>query len=98
MFSNCYVEFPDIRKTVAEPGKSINLAMSNRARMALREIGIEQEVLKNAVAMKGRLIHDVNGNTRFLPYDIRNKDVSCVCGSWKKLCPTKFSPKSLQKV
>lgn len=47
--------------------------------MALREIGIEQEVLKNAVPMKGRLIHDINENTRFLPYDIRNKEVSSVC-------------------
>lgn len=62
----------DIRKMKVAKGRSINLALSNRARVALRMIGLEDEVLKAATPMKGRLIHDVDGNTKSVPYDSIN--------------------------
>lgn len=51
------------------PGKSINLALSERGRSALRGLGLEDEILaKYVIPMRGRLIHDLNGNRRVIPY------------------------------
>ena len=52
-------------------GKSINLAISERGRSALRKIGIEDEIISNhAIPMKARLIHDLDGNRRPIPYSV----------------------------
>lgn len=58
---------PDIRK-VEFSGRSINLAMSNRGWKAIREIGIEDEILQIAIPMDKRALH-VNGKpVYFQPY------------------------------
>ncbi|CAH0558601.1 unnamed protein product [Brassicogethes aeneus] len=59
----------DIRKADEAQGKSINLALSHRGRKALKFIGLEEEILNNAVPMKGRLLHDLNGYKKSVPYD-----------------------------
>jgi kynurenine 3-monooxygenase len=50
-------------------GRSINLALSTRGIHALRQIGIADEVLKHAIPMPGRMIHDKSGELHFSPYD-----------------------------
>src|SRR5467141_4241618 len=50
-------------------GRSINLALSTRGIHALEQLGIADEVLKHAIAMRGRMIHDKSGNLHFAPYD-----------------------------
>lgn len=51
------------------PGKSINLALSERGRTALRKLGLEEYILdKYSIPMNARLIHDINGNRRAIPY------------------------------
>ena len=56
-------------------GKSINLAMSERGRSALRRLGIEEEVLEeHAIPMRARLIHDTDGRTRVIPYGTRAEE------------------------
>ncbi len=50
-------------------GRSINLALSTRGIHALREIGVADEVLAQAVPMRGRMIHARDGRTVFQPYD-----------------------------
>lgn len=50
-------------------GRSINLAISTRGLAALAQVGLEQEVLKNAVPMRGRMIHSPRGELHFQPYD-----------------------------
>ncbi len=40
--------------------RSINLALSWRGMKALEEVGLLQEVLKDAVPMRGRFIHPLN--------------------------------------
>ena len=50
-------------------GRSINLALSTRGIHALRELGIADEVLRHAIPMPGRMIHDKSGELHFSPYD-----------------------------
>jgi kynurenine 3-monooxygenase len=50
-------------------GRSINLALSTRGIYALEQIGIADEVLRHAIPMRGRMIHDKSGALHFSPYD-----------------------------
>jgi kynurenine 3-monooxygenase len=61
----------DMRKEEVAAGRSINLALSDRGIAALREIGMDQYMLAEAVPMYGRMIHDTSGNTKLLPYSGR---------------------------
>jgi kynurenine 3-monooxygenase len=62
---------PDMRKTEIAGGRSINLALSDRGITALREVGMDQYMLAEAVPMYGRMIHSVSGETKLLPYSGR---------------------------
>src|SRR6476620_4987964 len=50
-------------------GRSINLALSTRGIYALEQLGIADEVLRHAIPMRGRMIHDKSGTLHFSPYD-----------------------------
>ena len=50
-------------------GRSINLALSTRGVHALEQLGIADEVLRHAIPMRGRMIHDKSGDLHFSPYD-----------------------------
>ncbi len=50
-------------------GRSINLALSTRGIHALEALGIADEVLRHAIPMRGRMIHDRTGDLHFSPYD-----------------------------
>ncbi len=50
-------------------GRSINLALSTRGIHALAQLGIADEVLRHAIPMRGRMIHDKFGGLHFSPYD-----------------------------
>ena len=50
-------------------GRSINLALSTRGIHALEQLDIADEVLKHAIPMRGRMIHDKSGDLHFSPYD-----------------------------
>jgi kynurenine 3-monooxygenase len=54
-------------------GRSINLAISTRGIHALEQIGIADEALRNAIPMRGRMIHDKSGSLHFAPYDVDPK-------------------------
>ena len=54
-------------------GRSINLAISTRGIHALEKIGIADEALRNAIPMRGRMIHDKSGALHFAPYDVDPK-------------------------
>ena len=51
-------------------GRSINLALSTRGIHALEQLGIADEVLRHAIPMRGRMIHDKSGDLHFAPYDV----------------------------
>ncbi|GAB4408394.1 MAG: NAD(P)/FAD-dependent oxidoreductase [Bacteroidia bacterium] len=58
----------DMRKGRAEAGRSINLALSARGIHALRETGLLDEVMAQAIPMYGRMIHDPEGGLTFQRY------------------------------
>ncbi len=53
-------------------GRSINLALSTRGIHALEQIGIADEVLKDAIPMRGRMIHPAAAGSApiFVRYDV----------------------------
>jgi len=60
-------------------GRSINLALSTRGIRALEQLGIANEVLRNAIPMHGRMIHDKSGELHFAPYDADpNKHINSI--------------------
>src|SRR5438309_4083367 len=60
-------------------GRSINLALSTRGIHALQQIGIADEVLKHAIPMRGRMIHEKSGALHFAPYDVDpNKHINSI--------------------
>src|SRR5665213_2131264 len=63
-----YERRADLRKKRISAGKSINLALSDRGWRGLEGIGIDEEIRKVAIPMKGRMIHNLNGEVNFQPY------------------------------
>ncbi|HEX6280116.1 MAG TPA: NAD(P)/FAD-dependent oxidoreductase, partial [Pyrinomonadaceae bacterium] len=61
----------DMRKEAMAAGRSINLALSDRGIAALREVGMDEYMLAEAVPMYGRMIHSPTGETKLLPYSGR---------------------------
>tara|TARA_B110000503_G_C7168385_1_gene423058 strand:- start:1819 stop:3213 length:1395 start_codon:yes stop_codon:yes gene_type:complete len=57
-----YEKRPDIRKSKADRGRSINLAISRRGVYALEKIGIADHIMAKSTPMYGRMIHDTKGN------------------------------------
>jgi kynurenine 3-monooxygenase len=68
----------DMRKEEVEAGRSINLALSDRGIKALNEVGIAEEVLKIAIPMHGRHIHNSDGNYAFQPYGKQGQYINSV--------------------
>jgi len=51
------------------PGRSINLALSVRGRAALKEVGLEDQIVQaHGIPMYARMIHSLDGTTRQIPY------------------------------
>ncbi|MHB2021204.1 MAG: FAD-dependent oxidoreductase [Candidatus Xenobia bacterium] len=65
-----YERRQDLRRHEVPRGRSINLALSTRGLSALEEAGLREEVLKQAIPMYGRMIHDEQGNTSLMRYSI----------------------------
>ncbi|NJM52273.1 MAG: FAD-dependent monooxygenase [Blastocatellia bacterium] len=61
----------DMRAEKMSAGRSINLALSNRGIAALKEVGLDEYMLAEAVPMYGRMIHALDGSTKLLPYSGR---------------------------
>ena len=62
----------DMRLSEMSAGRSINLALSNRGIAALKEVGMDEYMLSQAVPMFGRMIHNLDGTTKLLPYSGRS--------------------------
>ncbi len=69
--ADVYESRGDMRKQETAAGRSINLALSNRGIAALKEIGLDEYMLAEAVPMHGRMIHAIDGQTKLLPYSGR---------------------------
>lgn len=75
--SNRYliVSIIDIRTADLVQGRSINLALSVRGRKALAQVGLEEKLLEHGIPMRGRMLHDLNGERRAVPYDPNTNQV-----------------------
>ncbi|MCU1290530.1 MAG: kynurenine 3-monooxygenase [Acidobacteria bacterium] len=69
--ADVYEARSDMRKAEVAAGRSINLALSDRGIAALREVGMDEYMLREAVPMRGRMIHATDGQTKLLPYSGR---------------------------
>ncbi|MEV6816772.1 NAD(P)/FAD-dependent oxidoreductase [Micromonospora sp. NPDC051296] len=65
-----YERRPDPRTGTAERGRSINLALSERGLDALRRVGLAEQVMVDALPMRGRMVHPVVGEPGFQPYSV----------------------------
>lgn len=65
---------PRDRNLLVGEGRSINLAISVRGLHALSELGLDQTVLKQAIPMRGRMMHATNGTETFQQYGTSDKD------------------------
>lgn len=67
---------PDMRRESISAGRSINLAVSARGLHALKQLGLEEQVLARAVPMRGRMIHALDGGLTFQRYG--KDDSECI--------------------
>lgn len=58
-----------------ESGRSINLALAERGRNALRQAGVEDEVMAKAVMMRGRMVHPREGEPDLQRYGRDDSEV-----------------------
>jgi kynurenine 3-monooxygenase len=68
----------DMRTEETEAGRSINLALSDRGIRALNEVGIADDILKIAIPMHGRRIHNMDGSQAFQPYGKQGQYINSV--------------------
>jgi len=61
----------DMRLEEVAAGRSINLALSDRGIAALREVGMDEYMLAEAVPMYGRMIHSPTGEQKLFSYSGR---------------------------
>jgi kynurenine 3-monooxygenase len=62
---------------VSQParGRSINLALAARGIAALEQAGLWQHIAAQSVVMRGRMLHDEDGQLEFLRYGVREEEV-----------------------
>jgi kynurenine 3-monooxygenase len=59
---------PDLRCHALPAGRSINLALAHRGIRALRRVGLERQVERLLIPMRGRMLHDRRGECTLQPY------------------------------
>jgi kynurenine 3-monooxygenase len=73
-----YERRPDMRKEKMSAGRSINLALSDRGILALREVGIMPDIEPIAIPMHGRYIHNADGSHAYQPYGKEGQYINSV--------------------
>jgi kynurenine 3-monooxygenase len=66
---------PDPRLRGFEGGRSINLALAERGLHALRQAGLTEQVMAQAVMMRGRMVHPLLGEPQLLRYGRDDSEV-----------------------
>lgn len=59
---------PDMRSNRISAGKSINLALSTRGLRALEKVGLDKDILEDAIPMYGRMMHSKKSELSYQPY------------------------------
>ncbi len=66
---------PDPRQAGFAGGRSINLALAERGLQALRRAGLAEDVLQQAVMMRGRMVHTRDGRSDLQRYGVDDSEV-----------------------
>lgn len=69
-----YERRADPRKAGADRGRSINLALSTRGLDALQRVGLADEVMREAIPMRGRLMHGRDGALSYQQYGVTGEE------------------------
>lgn len=69
-----YERRADPRKAGADRGRSINLALSTRGLDALQRVGLADEVMREAIPMRGRLMHARDGALAYQQYGVTGEE------------------------
>jgi kynurenine 3-monooxygenase len=79
---------PDMRRNDISAGRSINLALANRGIEPLVQAGLMDKVTPILTTMKGRMVHDLEGNENFQSYGQKPEEViySVSRGDLNKIC------------
>jgi kynurenine 3-monooxygenase len=75
---NLFERRSDMRKATAYQGRSINLALSTRGLHALEKIGLDKEILADAIPMYGRMMHSKTGELSYHPYGKSGQAINSV--------------------
>ncbi len=70
-----YESRPDLRRVDVDAGRSINLALAARGIAVLEELGAMEAVAPLLIPMRGRMIHDEDGQQSLQPYGTRPDEV-----------------------
>jgi kynurenine 3-monooxygenase len=70
-----YERRPDPRLAVADSGRSINLALAARGIRGLMLAGVLERVMRFAIPMRGRMVHEQDGAAMLQPYGVRPEEV-----------------------
>ena len=70
-----YEKRGDPRRSGYEGGRSINLALAERGLHALRLAGLQDEIMAQAVMMRGRMVHMADGSTQLQRYGRDDSEV-----------------------
>ena len=70
-----YERRPDPRQVAPERGRSINLALAARGIRALEHAGVMERVRPLLIPMRGRMVHELSGQTALQPYGQRAHEV-----------------------
>lgn len=75
---NLFERRPDMRKNKISAGRSINLALSTRGLRALEKVGLDKEILADAIPMYGRMMHLKTNELAYHPYGKEGQAINSV--------------------
>lgn len=70
-----YERRADMRRADISAGRSINLVITDRGLQAVDRVGLKERILDITIPMKGRMLHDINGQTTYVPYGQNENEV-----------------------
>ncbi len=73
-----YEQSPNFREHGFTGGRSINLALSDRGIRGLEGARVDDEVMKDAIPMKGRMVHALDGKTELQPYSRTGRHINSI--------------------
>lgn len=88
----------DIRTQKVVRGRSINMALSCRGRAALAYVDCEDLIVRNGIAMRARMLHDLQCHKQAVPYGTRPDHVKTQDLSIYLILLSLFFSKSYQSI